>query len=119
VRILLVEDADILRRLLGRMLKRHGFEVREASDGLAALGCLADFHPELVLTNMRMPRLDGLGLIRRLRAMPEMDAVPVLAMTAVASFEDEVEARRAGAAEFLDKPLNSGGTLLDCLDGYR
>ena len=119
MRILLVEDTDILRQLLGRMLKRHGFEVCEASDGLAALGCLADFHPELVLTNMRMPRLDGLGLIRRLRAMPEMDAVPVLAMTAVASFEDEVEARRAGAAEFLDKPLNSGGTLLDCLDGYR
>jgi CheY-like chemotaxis protein len=67
---------------------------------------------------MRMPRLDGLGLIRRLRAMPEMDAVPVLAMTAVASFEAEVEARRAGAAEYLDKPLDSGGTLLDCLDGY-
>jgi two-component system chemotaxis response regulator CheY len=118
VRILLVDDTAILRQLLGRMLTRHGFEVCEAADGLAALGCLADFHPELVLTNMRMPRLDGLGLIRRLRAMPEMDAVPVLAMTAVASFEDEVEARRAGAAEFLDKPLDSGGTLLDCLDGY-
>ena len=64
-----------------------------------------------------MPGLDGIGLIRRLRAMPEWDAVPVVAMTAVASSKVEREARQAGAADFLAKPLDPD-TLLDCLGGY-
>jgi CheY-like chemotaxis protein len=115
--VLLVEDTDALRCLFARVLKDNGFEVCEASDGLAALGCLAHFHPELVLTDLMMPGLDGIGLIRRLRAMPEWDAVPVVAMTAVASSEVEREARQAGAADFLAKPLDPD-TLLDCLGGY-
>jgi CheY-like chemotaxis protein len=118
VRILLVEDTDCLRHLFARMLVGHGFEVCEATDGLAALGCLTHFHPELVLTDLRMPGLDGIGLIRRLRAMPELDAVPVVAMTSMASPEVEREARRAGAVDFLAKPLDSA-TLLDRVGCYR
>lgn len=117
MRILLVEDTDSLRHLFARMLKGQGFEVCEAPDGLTALGRLADFHPELVLTDLTMPGLDGIGLIRQLRAMPELDAVPVVAMTSLTSCEAEREARQAGAADFLAKPLDSG-TLLDCLACY-
>src|SRR4051794_34280342 len=82
MRILLVEDSDALRNLFARMLKRRGFEVREAADGWSALECLAEFRPELILTDIMMPGLDGFGLIRHLRAMPEMAGVPVVVMTA-------------------------------------
>src|SRR5437660_240499 len=99
MRILLVEDTDALRHLFARMLRAYGFEVREATDGLAALDCLAEFRPELVLTDLMMPGLDGIGLIRQLRARPEWESIPVVAMTAVASPEAEREARCAGAAE--------------------
>jgi two-component system chemotaxis response regulator CheY len=117
MRILLVEDTDSLRYLFALMLKQQGYEVCEARDGLEALGCLVHFHPELILTDLRMPGLDGIGLIRRLRAMPELDDVPVVAMTSLASSEAEREARRAGAACVLAKPIDSG-TLLACLACY-
>jgi DNA-binding response OmpR family regulator len=117
MRILLVEDSDVLRGLFARMLKRRGFEVREASDGWQALDCLADFKPELVLTDLMMPGLDGIGLIRHLRAMPELAAVPVVAMTAGDPSEAEDAARSVGAADLLAKPIDAH-TLLDCVGCY-
>jgi CheY-like chemotaxis protein len=117
MRVLLVEDTDTLRHLFARMLQGNGFEVREAADGGAALRCLSDFVPELVLTDLMMPGIDGYELIRRLKAMPCLEAVPVVAMTACATSEAEREARRAGAADFLAKPVDCV-RLLACLGGY-
>lgn len=117
MKILLVEDSDVLRGLFARMLRRRGFEVREASDGRAALECLADFKPELILTDLMMPGLDGIGLIRHLKEIPELAAVPVVAMTAGDPLEAEREARSVGAANLLAKPLDSD-TLLDCVGCY-
>jgi CheY-like chemotaxis protein len=117
MRILLVDDSEPLRTCVARLLKGRGFEVRQVADGVAALDCLAEFDPELVLTDLRMPGLDGLGLLRRLRAMPDWDAVPVVVMSAGASAEAEREVRRAGAAEFLAKPVDSD-TLLGHIDSY-
>src|SRR3954453_13316716 len=114
MRVLLVEDTDSLRRLFARVLEENGFEVCEATDGGAAMRCLPDFVPELVLTDLMMPGVDGYELIRRLKAIPSLEAVPLVAMTACATYETEREARLAGATDFLTKPLDSG-TLLDCL----
>lgn len=117
MRVLLVEDTDALRDLFRRSLVGYGFEVCEACDGLVALAYLSDFQPELVLTDLMMPGLDGIGLIRRLRAMPKWDAVPVVAMTAVTSYGAERDARKAGATDFLAKPFDFA-TMLDCLGRY-
>jgi DNA-binding response OmpR family regulator len=117
MRVLLVEDTDSLRELFARMLRHRGFEVCEAADGSAALECLATFTPDLVLTDLMMPQLDGVGLMRRLRAMPGLGAVPVVVMTAMSSEEAEREARRAGASDFLHKPLEAG-TLFDRVGRY-
>jgi two-component system, chemotaxis family, chemotaxis protein CheY len=117
MRILLVEDTVALRLLFSRILRAQGFEVCEAPDGLAALACLADFRPELILTDMTMPSLDGIGLIQRLREIPGLDGVPVVAMSAASTFEAERAARHAGAIDFLAKPFDFA-TLLVCLNGY-
>lgn len=112
MRILLVEDTDSLRYLFARVLKGHGFEVCEAPDGLAALACLAHFRPEVVLTDLMMPSLDGIGFIRQYRAMAGSEAAPVVAMTAMPSLHAECDARQAGAADFLTKPFDTGTLLL-------
>src|SRR5512135_1049026 len=104
-----------LRRLLARVLERNGLEVCEAANGREALDCLPGFVPDVILTDLMMPVLDGFELIPRLRAMPTMVEVPIVAMTASASYEAEREVRRAGAADLLAKPIDSR-VLLDRLD---
>jgi CheY-like chemotaxis protein len=105
MRILLVEDAPFLRYAFGRLLRMHGFEVKEANDGREALACVPKFRPQLVVTDLIMPGMDGIELIRRLRADPETAGLPVVAITGDASDQAADRARAAGAAEFLAKPV--------------
>ena len=105
-RVLLVEDAPFLRYAFGRLLRMHGFEVMEANDGREALNYVADFHPQLVLTDLLMPVMDGVELIRRLRSDPQSAEIPVVAITADASQQAEQRAREAGAIDFITKPID-------------
>ncbi len=105
-RVLLVEDAPFLRYAFGRLLRLQGFDVREANDGQDALACLADFRPELVLTDLMMPVMGGIELIGKLRDRPETAMVPIVAITADATTHAEAEARRAGAVDFITKPID-------------
>ena len=115
MRVLLVEDTDDLRRLFTRLLSRDGCDVKAAEDGGAALALVADFTPDLVLTDMMMPVMDGVELIRRLREMPEFDRVPMILITASSSVKAELEARQAGAAEVVEKPVD----LRQVVDRFR
>src|SRR5262249_16296915 len=63
VKVLLVEDAPFLRYAFGRLLRMHGFDVREANDGSEALDAVGQFHPQLILTDLMMPVMDGVELI--------------------------------------------------------
>jgi len=118
MRVLLVEDSSDLRYLLARILKGQGFEVCEATNGREALDGLAGFVPDVVVTDLMMPELDGFELIRRLRAMPTMAEVPIVVMTATATNEAVREARRAGAADILAKPFDSRA-LVDRLQALQ
>ena len=109
-RILIVDDEPNARSALGVLLTEEGFEVIEAGDGLEGLEKLAEFAPAAVLTDVKMPRLDGIGLLREARARGS-DAV-FLVMTAFASIEAAVEAMRAGAENYLVKPLNVDAAVL-------
>jgi CheY-like chemotaxis protein len=115
MRVMLVEDSDDLRRLFARILKAGGFEVCEAANGREALDRVEAFRPDVIVTDLMMPEVDGFELISRLRSMPSMVAVPIVAMTAAATDETEGEVRRAGVAELLEKPLDPR-TLLDSLE---
>jgi CheY-like chemotaxis protein len=105
-RVLLVEDAPFLRYAFARLLRMHGFEVREATDGREALDCVADFHPQLVLTDLMMPVMDGVELIRQLHSNPGTAEIPVVAITADATEQTEQQARDAGAVDFITKPID-------------
>jgi CheY-like chemotaxis protein len=113
-RVLLVEDAPFLRYAFGRLLRLHGYDVVEANDGRQALDCVESFHPQLVVTDLMMPVMDGVELIRRLRADPKTADLPVLAITADASEQAELKARNAGAVDFVTKPVDLP-TLLERL----
>ncbi len=113
-RVLLVEDAPFLRYAFGRLLRMHGFDVCEATDGQAAWDCVHKFRPQLVVTDLMMPIMDGVEFIKRLRSDPRTAELPVLAITADSSQQMETKAREAGAIEFVTKPVDLT-TLLERL----
>jgi CheY-like chemotaxis protein len=106
LRVLLVEDAPFLRYAFGRLLRMHGFDVREANDGREALECVAEFQPQLVLTDLMMPIMNGVELIRRLQGSPDTADVPIVAITADATEQAEQQARQAGAIDVITKPID-------------
>jgi two-component system NtrC family response regulator/two-component system response regulator HydG len=105
-RILVVDDEQNARVALRTMLAEEGYEVLEAADGEEALALLPGFGPAVVLADVRMPRMDGITLLKRGREQGN-DAVFVM-MTAHGSVEAAVEAMRAGAENYLTKPLDFG-----------
>ncbi|MDD5558481.1 response regulator [Candidatus Methylomirabilis sp.] len=103
-RVLLVDDEPDIRRLLSRYLGRLGYIVQEAADGEAAVALVKAAIPDVVITDMAMPRLDGLGLLEQLRRLDP--GLPVIVLTGHGSFENVIAAMRCGAAfDYLVKPL--------------
>ncbi|MCA9679994.1 MAG: sigma-54-dependent Fis family transcriptional regulator [Kofleriaceae bacterium] len=103
-RILVVDDEVNARTALAELLRDEGYEVETAADAFKALGKYAESTPHVVLTDLKMPGMDGIELVKRIRAMPDPAAVVV--MTAFGAVQSAVEAMRAGAVEYLTKPLN-------------
>jgi two-component system, OmpR family, response regulator MprA len=101
-RVLVVEDDEEIAQVLQRSLRLDGYEVRLAGDGEAALDAAATYHPDLVILDLGLPRLDGMEVARRLRAA---DDVPILMLTARDALESRVEGLDAGADDYLVKPF--------------
>src|SRR5947207_1894054 len=109
-RILVVDDEVNARSALTELLRDDGYTVESAADAFKALGKLADFAPDLVLTDLKMPGMDGLQLLDKLR---ESDTeLPVIVMTAFGEIETAVRAMRSGARDYLAKPVNVGELAL-------
>jgi two-component system NtrC family response regulator len=103
-RILLIDDDDGLREVLAYTLREQGHEVETAADGTAGLVLLERAVPDAVITDLKMPGIDGLEVLRRAH---EIDAtLPVIVLTAFGSIEDAVAAMRDGAHDYLTKPYN-------------
>lgn len=104
--ILTVDDSPSLRLLLRAALVEAGHKVAEAEDGVAALEWLASNRAHLVITDITMPRLDGLGLIEELRARDDMRDVPILVLTTESAPDCKARARAAGATGWIGKPFD-------------
>ena len=104
--ILTVDDSYSMRLLLRTALTDAGHTVAEAEDGLAALQWLECNEPALVITDITMPRLDGLGLIAELRAQDRFRNIPVLVLTTECAQEVKARAREAGATGWIVKPFD-------------
>jgi two-component system, chemotaxis family, chemotaxis protein CheY len=103
--ILVVDDSASLRSVVRLMLERAGYRVAEATDGRDALRKVADLRPALVLCDVNMPGLDGLGLVRQIKAHPEHRATPVLMLTTSTDKAQKAEAAVAGAQAWITKPV--------------
>lgn len=107
--ILLVDDDPALLRLLSIRLRAHGHKVRAVASGSEALAMLSQFEPEVVITDLRMERLDGLALLDELQQI--RPGLPVLLITAHGTIPDAVAATQHGAFDFLTKPVDSNKLL--------
>jgi two-component system KDP operon response regulator KdpE len=101
-RILVVDDEPQIGRVLRTGLKSHGYDVRVAADGLSALETFNDWRPDLVVTDLAMPNLDGLELCRRLRALSQL---PIIVLSVRGEEKTKVEALDAGADDYVIKPF--------------
>ena len=109
-RILVVDDEPSSRQGLEKLLLRNGFRVQSEADGEAALRAAAEFAPDVVVTDLRMPGMDGIELLKQLRAQDH--DVPVIVATAFGEVATAVAAMRAGADDYLTKPLELDELLL-------
>jgi two-component system KDP operon response regulator KdpE len=101
-RILVVDDESQLTRVLRTGLKSRGYDVRVAADGLAGFETFSDWHPDLVITDLAMPNMDGLELCRRLRKISQ---VPIIILSAKGDEKVKVEALDIGADDYVTKPF--------------
>jgi len=110
VRILVVDDEEKMRHLLSIMLERRGYLADQAGDGIEALEMIGKAPYDMVITDVKMPRMDGETLLRKIM---QMDApCPVVFITAFATVESAVDAMRAGAADYITKPFEEKRILL-------
>lgn len=97
------DDRDI-RLVLGAILEAAGYETREASNGLEAIDQVRSERPDLVLLDLSMPKLDGMGVLRRLKSSPDTAGIPVVMVTASGDEELARSAVAAGAFAYVVKP---------------
>lgn len=109
--IMTIDDSPSVRQMMQMTLRGAGFAVIEASDGEEALQKLGSTKVEAIFTDQNMPRLDGLGFIRRFRAMPNSIGVPVVFLSTESRDDLKAAARAAGATGWLTKPFDQAKLL--------
>jgi two-component system chemotaxis response regulator CheY len=108
MRALIVDDSSAMRAILGMTLKRQGFEVVQAKDGMDALALLEKVEPlDLILSDWNMPVMNGLQLLERIRRQPQFDRTQILMVTTETGMGQMSEALSAGANEYIMKPFTS------------
>lgn len=105
--ILIVDDYAPNHRLMSFVLEQSGYAVVSASDGQQALDCLEGMQIDVIVTDLTMPRLDGLGLAARVRADARFSQVPIVMVTASGVETDQARAAGVGIDAFLTKPVDS------------
>jgi two-component system response regulator AtoC len=109
-RILVVDDEENIRLVLRTLLKKHGFEVEVADSGEAALALLDAFDPDVILTDVRMPRMGGMDLLATLKA--KQHPATVIVMSAYGNVDLAIEAMKAGAYDYVSKPFKPDEIVL-------
>jgi len=101
-KVLVVDDEPQITRVLKTVLSSQGYQVRTAADGESALAGFSEWHPELVITDLYMPRMDGVELCRRIRAVSN---VPIIVLSVKGEERTKVEALDSGADDYVTKPF--------------
>jgi two-component system, cell cycle response regulator DivK len=110
-RILVVEDNQLSSKLLKQLLTAHGYEVSESLEGLQALDIACDEQPDLILMDIRLPDISGLEVTRLLKQDDRTKTIAIVAVTALASPEDEKKGLESGCDAYIPKPITLGNLL--------
>jgi two-component system, chemotaxis family, chemotaxis protein CheY len=110
-RILAIDDSASMRQMVLFTLQGAGYEVVQACDGIEALDLARGAPVDLVLTDVHMPRMDGITLVRELRGLPNYKFVPMLILTTESSQEKKMDGKRAGATGWIVKPFDPAKLL--------
>jgi two-component system cell cycle response regulator DivK len=119
-KILIVEDNALNIKLFCDLLAAHGHDPQAVTDSRLALDAAHQFAPDLVITDIQLPHVSGLDLIRLIRADKGLSDVPIMAVTAYSTREDEERIRAAGAQAYVSKPISVvrfAETVNELLDG--
>jgi type II secretory ATPase GspE/PulE/Tfp pilus assembly ATPase PilB-like protein/ActR/RegA family two-component response regulator len=106
-KVLLVDDEDMLRKVMKDLLERDGYQVVEARDGVEALDQVDRHAPDIIVLDLNLPGLDGYGVLSHLRSRPATAEIPVVVLTARGDEENEVRVFGLGADDFLSKPFRA------------
>ncbi|QLF71910.1 response regulator (plasmid) [Peteryoungia desertarenae] len=113
-KILTVDDSRTILSMLLQTLETAGYETKQAEDGIHGLEALEDFVPDVIITDINMPRLDGFGFIERVRRNERLRATPILVLTTESDAQKKERARKAGATGWIVKPFDPS-KLLDAI----
>ena len=105
-RILVIEDTEDNRQIIRDLLTSVGYELIEAVDGSQGVAMAQSHHPDLILMDIQLPVMDGYEAARRIRAIPELARVPIIAVTSYALSGDEAKTRAAGCEGYIAKPFS-------------
>ena len=105
-RILVVDDQEDLRGVLRDLLTGSGYTVIEAADGEAGVAKAKSDHPDLILMDIQMPVIDGYEATRRIKVDPDLNPIPIVAVSSFAMKGDEEKARAAGCDHYVTKPYS-------------
>ena len=103
--ILTVDDSASMREMISFTLRNAGYHVIQAVDGVDAMAKLAQTSVHMLITDLNMPRLDGLGLIRQARALPSCKFIPIVMLTTESQDDKKQAGRAAGASGWIVKPF--------------
>ncbi|MBF0369314.1 MAG: response regulator [Magnetococcales bacterium] len=104
-KIMTVDDSSSVRQMVGLTLKGAGYDVVEAEDGVDALNKLKASPVDMVITDLNMPNMDGLTLIKNLRALPQYKFIPIVMLTTESQAGRKAEGKSAGATGWIVKPF--------------
>ena len=116
-RILVVDDAAVVRHVVSLTLKKSGYEVVQAVNGKDALEKLGGSKVQMVITDLNMPEMDGIELIKEMRNTAKYRFMPILMLTTVSQEDKRREGKEAGASGWLFKPFHAG-QLLEAVRKY-
>jgi two-component system cell cycle response regulator DivK len=104
--VLLVEDTEDNRQMMRRLLEMSGFNVVEATNGREAVDAAFEVQPQIILMDLSLPIIDGLAATREIRQRPELNTVPIVAVSAHDTADFHSEALDAGCDAYVTKPIN-------------
>lgn len=104
--VLVIDDEEIWRLMIRRFLENRGYSVKTVGSGPEALQMLSSFKPDIILSDVRMPEMNGFDFLDTVRQLPVMAKIPVVFFSAIDDFDARKTARDLGATDFIVKPFN-------------